>query len=83
MSTPRLGAASLRISISDAEGFKVEHGTDGTVLLHISPENLEKGDWDKLWTGIEKVQTSSYLRWKDKNPDLDVEDYLKTNPKNR
>jgi hypothetical protein len=83
MGTPRLGAASLNISFSDAEGFKVEHGTDGTVLLHIAPENLEHEDWDRLWTGINNIQIEAYRRWAKKNPEKTVEDYKKTNPKNR
>jgi hypothetical protein len=83
MGTPRLGAASLNISFSDAEGFKVQHGTDGTILLHIAPGNLEREDWDRLWNGIDNIQIEAYRRWAKKNPEKSVEDYKKTNPKNR
>jgi hypothetical protein len=83
MRIPRLGAASVHLTFSDAEGFKVEHGTDGSVLLQIAPENLEHGDWNKLWDAIASIECGAYRRWSEKNPDGKVEDYLKTNPKNR
>lgn len=62
MGTPRLGAASVTISISDADGFRVVHGTDGTTLRHIPAEHLAPGDWDLLWAGITAVENKASWR---------------------
>lgn len=75
----RLGAASLKITFSDAEGLLVEHGTDGTVLLRVAPENLQHSDWNTVWDGIRKVEYDSYHRWREANPDKSVDEYLATN----
>ena len=48
MTTPRLGSARLIVSISDKEGFVIQHGTDGAVLASKRPEDCDK-EWDALW----------------------------------
>jgi hypothetical protein len=58
---PRLGAASVTVSISDADGFRVVHG-DGTVLRHVPPEQLLPGDWDAFWNGIHAVEARAAMR---------------------
>lgn len=61
MGTPRLGAAGVRISVSDKEGFKVVHD-DGTILRHVAPEHLEAGDWDILWRAINEIESKAAMR---------------------
>lgn len=55
MPDKRLGAASVQVSISDAEGFKAVHG-DGTVLVEIPADQLKPGDWEAFWSGITAVE---------------------------
>ena len=51
----RLGAASVKVSISDADGFRAVHG-DGSVLVDIPADQLQPGDWEAFWGGITAVQ---------------------------
>ena len=50
-----LGAASINVAWSDAEGLVVTHGSDGTVLAKVEPENLEREDWDRIWDAIDGI----------------------------
>ena len=59
---PRLGAAKVEISLSDADGFRVKHGTDGTTLVHIEPQHVEHGDWSVLWNAIRSIEEKSAVR---------------------
>ena len=61
MAQKRLGWALLTIKLSDREGFKV-HNSDGTVLRHVAPEDLEPGDWDILWAAINNIELKAQLR---------------------
>ena len=75
----RLGAASLKITFSDKEGFLVEHGTDGTVLLRVAPENIVHSDWNTVWNSLRQVEYDAYYRWRAAHPDAPVEEYNAAN----
>lgn len=51
----RLGAASVMISISDADGFRVVHGTDKVTLRHVPADDVPDGTWDRLWEVIDQI----------------------------
>ncbi len=53
--TPRLGAASLLVSISDADGFRVSHGTDKSTLIHVPAEQVADGDWGRMFEALRAV----------------------------
>lgn len=61
MPVPRLGAASVTVSMSDADGFKVVHA-DGTVLRHVPAEQLLPSDWNAFWRGIDSVEHNAAKR---------------------
>ena len=65
MANPRLGAASVTVSISDADGFRVVHA-NGTVLHHVPAENLHPSDWGRFWSGINAVENAAAWRQIDK-----------------
>lgn len=49
--TVRLGSASLIVSISDAEGFVVRHGSNPDIILASkSADQCTEDDWDTLWS---------------------------------
>lgn len=63
MPAPRLGAASLQISISDAEGLKVLNRDGSSTLVEIPADKLERDDWLKyIWSGIENLQMVAATR---------------------
>lgn len=58
MSAPnfrRLGGASVLISISDADGFRVVHGTDEVTLQHVPPEHCPDDAWKRLWDAVAAI----------------------------
>lgn len=59
---PRLGAASIMVSFSDADGLLVEHGTAGSTLLHVNPEFVERDDWDLVWDALREVAARAVAR---------------------
>ena len=61
MPAPRLGAAAVDVSISDTDGFRVLH-KDGSVLMEIPADQLQPGDWQLFWSGIDAVQTKVAMR---------------------
>jgi hypothetical protein len=65
MAEKRLGAASVTVSISDADGFRVVHA-DGSILKHIPAENLHPSDWERFWSGINAVENAAAWRQIDK-----------------
>ena len=46
---PRLGRASVLVSISDADGLTVHHGSDMENLLASKPAVLCTDEWEQLW----------------------------------
>jgi len=56
--TPRLGSASILISIDDKHGIVVRHGTDNTVLAHKLPKDCTYHDWDDLFDFLEQIGVS-------------------------
>jgi hypothetical protein len=53
---PRLGAASITISISDSEGLVVRHGSDPDWLLASKPaEECGANDWDTIWATLDSL----------------------------
>ena len=59
---PRLGAASLDIKWSDAEGLVVLHGESKKELMKIEPQNLERGDWDQFWNALRDLEIQAFYR---------------------
>lgn len=51
----RLGAASINVSISDADGFRVTHGSTGDTIFHKAPENCTDKEWNELFTTLEAI----------------------------
>ena len=59
---PRLGVASLRVSFSDADGLRVEHGTGGATLLHVPASGLVADDWSEIWETFRLIETRAAQR---------------------
>lgn len=58
--SPRLGAASLKLTISDAEGFTVRHGVSNEILMHLPPERCETGMWSKMVADMRAMVRRSF-----------------------
>jgi hypothetical protein len=59
---PRLGAASLNISISDADGFRVVAGGTGDTIIHLDPLLLQPGDWDNVFRALTHLENTARMR---------------------
>ena len=65
----RLGAASIKVSISDADGFRVTHGSSGETIFHKAPELCEgpadfggdDGEWKQLFELLEDLAGPNLL----------------------
>lgn len=54
--TMRFGEAKIIVSISDADGFRVVHGSDNITLKHVPADKLTDADiWKRLWRVIEEI----------------------------
>lgn len=51
----RFGEAKIIVSISDADGFRVVHGTDNVTLKHVPADRLHRKAWERLWETIEEI----------------------------
>lgn len=51
----KFGAAKIVVSISDADGFRVVHGTDKVTLKHKPADKLDAHAWERLWRTIEEI----------------------------
>lgn len=51
----KFGEASIVVSISDADGFRVKHGTDHVTLKHVPADKLDAEAWNRLWQVIEEI----------------------------
>lgn len=60
MNTPRLGVASISVSISDRDGFKVRHGSTDELIFDKAPE-LCNDEWDQLFTLLNKLAGPNLL----------------------
>lgn len=55
----KFGSASVLISISDSDGFRVTHGTDKMTLRHVSADKVRTDAWEKLWQAIDDITNSA------------------------
>ena len=62
MTTPRLGVASIRVSISDADGFRVTHGTTGETIFHKEAEVCIDNEWNEMFNLFHNMLGDNQLR---------------------
>lgn len=48
----RLGKASLEVTVSDGDGFRVRHGETGETLIHKPAYQIERADWNRLFDAM-------------------------------
>lgn len=58
---PKIGSAEVTVSISDADGFRVTH-KDGSELVHIPADHVQKEDWTFFWNAIKSIEAASTKR---------------------
>lgn len=51
----KFGSAKILVSVSDADGFRVVHGTDKVTLKHVPADKLDADAWERLWQTIEEI----------------------------
>lgn len=54
----KFGSASIFVSVSDDDGFRVIHGTDNVTLRHTPADKLRNDAWERLWQAIDEITES-------------------------